>query len=500
MKYLLKHKITFIFITFILFTFVGLLFTFTNSDEYIATLEYSDKLVIKDTIIEFRDDNGNIIDNNNILKVKNITNKNGKTIVEFNSINSGNINVLVKCNFYENNQMNYTSKFYIFKVNKYNMIFTGDKITDLVSINIFHYAMIALIIVLSFYNYIFLKELLIKNKYSYKSILTCSVFLLTSVTGLSYILSMIYTFIFYDEISYKLISLITGNFMTIFVIFSLPLIFIFALLLCISNIILIKKEGFSKYNLLGIIFSVFMFVLFVIELILIIFSRWIYLNNLVLLIIYSIFSCLLMFFESLLFSTIICSFYVTKKEPDFNVDYIIILGCQIRSDGSLTPLLKGRVDRAIDFYNKQIKVNNKELIFVPSGGKGQNEIISEGKAIKKYLVQKDIPISQILVENKSTNTLENLSFSNKLIMNENKNANIIFSTNNYHLFRSGLIASENNLKFDGIGSKTKWYFWPNAFIREIVGIFLRQKISQIIIIILISILAGVSAFVYSSIL
>ena len=26
------------------------------------------------------------------------------------------------------------------------------------------------------------------------------------------------------------------------------------------------------------------------------------------------------------------------------------------------------------------------------------------------------------------------------------------------------------LKADGIGAKTKWYFWPNALIREFIGI------------------------------
>ena len=39
--------------------------------------------------------------------------------------------------------------------------------------------------------------------------------------------------------------------------------------------------------------------------------------------------------------------------PEFDIDYVIILGCKIGSDGSLTPLLKGRVDKAIEFSKMQ---------------------------------------------------------------------------------------------------------------------------------------------------
>ena len=34
-------------------------------------------------------------------------------------------------------------------------------------------------------------------------------------------------------------------------------------------------------------------------------------------------------------------------------DFVIILGCKIKDDGSLSPLLKNRVDKAIHFSKKQ---------------------------------------------------------------------------------------------------------------------------------------------------
>ena len=51
---------------------------------------------------------------------------------------------------------------------------------------------------------------------------------------------------------------------------------------------------------------------------------------------------------------------------------------------------------------------------------------------------------------------------------------MIFSTTNYHVFRSGILANDAGLHADGIGKKTKWYFWPNAQIREFVGLLVRS--------------------------
>ena len=111
----------------------------------------------------------------------------------------------------------------------------------------------------------------------------------------------------------------------------------------------------------------------------------------------------------------------------------------------------------------------KSITFVPSGGKGNDEIIAEGVAIKNYLVESGIDESCILVEDGSTSTLENLKYSNALITKENIDAKICFSTTNYHVFRSGVIANDCGIDCEGMGSKTKWYFYTNALIREFIA-------------------------------
>ena len=173
------------------------------------------------------------------------------------------------------------------------------------------------------------------------------------------------------------------------------------------------------------------------------------------------------YLECILVGMIIIAIKAVKRKIRLNKDYMIILGCQIQKDGSLTPLLKGRVDKALEFRNRQLQVTGKDLIFIPSGGKGDNEIISEAQAMKNYLVSQGIKEENILLENRAANTDENIMFSNRLI--RQKDASVAFSTTNYHVLRAGLIATEQGLKLEGIGSKTKAYFWINAFIREFIG-------------------------------
>ena len=273
----------------------------------------------------------------------------------------------------------------------------------------------------------------------------------------------------------------------------LPIFFITFILVTISNINLIRKEGKSLKNLLGLFLGIFICLLTILPdyiYKLLMQSQKINIYNLnsagpyIFNFLETIIYLIVAYLECILISTIIMAIKSIKKKAELNKDYIIILGCKIRKDGSLTPLLKGRVDRAIEFRNEQLKIAKKDLIFVPSGGKGNDEIISEAEAMKNYLIEQGIKEKNILLENKSKNTYENISFSNKLI--NNIEANICFSTTNYHVLRAGLIATEQGLKMDGIGSKTKSYFWINAFIREFIGTLYSERKKHILFFIVIT--------------
>lgn len=180
-------------------------------------------------------------------------------------------------------------------------------------------------------------------------------------------------------------------------------------------------------------------------------------------------------------------------------DYIIIHGAGL--DGTRpTPLLAGRIDKALELWNKQ----HQQGKFVASGGQGADEVVSEAQAMRDYLLEKGVPADAILMEDKSTTTWENLKNSIAVIRadhtsaasNDAANGNSSASdgtaasgdvtasdstgacgdfttavvSSDFHVFRCAEYAHNLGIKADGIGSHTKGWYWPTAFIREFIAI------------------------------
>ena len=178
--------------------------------------------------------------------------------------------------------------------------------------------------------------------------------------------------------------------------------------------------------------------------------------------------------ECILLGTIICGLRAAKHVPAPDRDYILILGCCFRKDGTLTPLLKARVDKALDFWRMQKEKTGKAAFIIPSGGQGRNESMPEAKAMSNYIAGTDIPSEYVLPEDQSVNTFQNMQFSKEIIDGKNpgsSSAKVCYVTTNYHVLRSGILANKVKLSAEGLGAKTKWWFWPNAFVRECAAFF-----------------------------
>lgn len=183
-------------------------------------------------------------------------------------------------------------------------------------------------------------------------------------------------------------------------------------------------------------------------------------------------------------------------------DYIIIHGAGL--DGPRpTPLLAGRIDKALELWKKQ----HQHGKFVVSGGQGADEIVSEAQAMRDYLLEKGVSADAILMEDKSTTTWENLRYSLAIInadratgVDATSSAAVASSgdvtttasdastsdasgtvasngdfttavvTSDFHVFRCAEYAHNLGIKADGIGSHTKGWYWPTAFIREFIAI------------------------------
>ncbi len=263
-----------------------------------------------------------------------------------------------------------------------------------------------------------------------------------------------------------------------YMLLSFPFIAAVSAALCVSNLALIRHEGKRFVNLLGIILS---FLLVGGELVLFLADRSVSGSEhsvKIHEIFVNIFAAGYLYFECMLVGIMIAHAITSRYEPEPDKDFLIVLGCALRKDGTPSPLLKDRLDRAIAFRNRQLADTGKDLIFVTSGGQGSDEVVSESTAMKRYLTENGIPEQRILEEDRSTNTFENMKFSREKIGDRASDAKIAFSTTNYHVFRSGLFARRVKMRAVGMGAKAKWYFWPNALVREFVGLLTEHRGKQ----------------------
>lgn len=265
-----------------------------------------------------------------------------------------------------------------------------------------------------------------------------------------------------------------------------PIMLMLAVLLAVSNIWLIRHEGFRPVNTLGIVFAVLWGIGTVFTLFPYLIPHYFYSEY------YSFIvrtlTYIICYFECMFIATVGASYLAAKYKPSLDRDYIIILGCAIRSDGTPTPLLKARVDSAADFELEQFEKTGKHAVFVPSGGQGADEVVSESESMANYLISRGVDPGQILREDRSVNTMENMQFSKEVIerdCGDIKDKKIAFATTNYHVFRGYILAKKNGFEAKGISAKTKQYFFPNAFLREFIGLLVDQKFKHLLYIVIV---------------
>lgn len=261
---------------------------------------------------------------------------------------------------------------------------------------------------------------------------------------------------------------------------------VFALLVFLywNSVVILKREKPSLANLLTLILALFLTVYYVLTFFLGATAPWyirVPLDFLSSLLLYFWFNLVLFFTASLLYQVYF---------PPLRQDFMIVLGAGLINGERVTPLLAQRIDRAIAFYRLQQQKTGHPLKFILSGGQGPDEKISEALAMKQYALSQGIPANAILLEERSTTTLENMRFSKALITKHGPaEAKVLFSSNNYHIFRAGIYAQQAGLTANGIGSHTAFYYLPNAFLREFAAIFLLHKTVHLVILALLSLIS-----------
>ena len=288
----------------------------------------------------------------------------------------------------------------------------------------------------------YVREKYKKQKYSYNIVLNLGLMIFVVINILRQIELLVHNFHSTNIVEFYNNSLESFSF---FASLTLPCIITLSIYCVITNIILIKKERFRVQNVLGIVFGIVLIFCVLSSQTVYKYTKHVFKDNSQLLVKRFVdisVNVVLSYFYCLILSTLYCNIKAARHKPKYDKDFVVILGARVRKDGTLTPLLQGRVDKALEFARNQKNEANKDIVFIPSGGKGADEVISEAEAIRNYLLDKGIDKQNIIIENKSSSTNENMRFSKKEIDKINNNGKIVFSTSNYHVFRSGVIATE----------------------------------------------------------
>lgn len=170
------------------------------------------------------------------------------------------------------------------------------------------------------------------------------------------------------------------------------------------------------------------------------------------------------------FYALIISSLSRKRKSHF----IVVLGAGIIED-KVTPLLQARLDKAI-----KIKKRNLDAVFIVSGGQGPDEMVSEAEAMRKYLLSQGVSNKDIIMEENSTNTKENLIYSYDIMKKYETNPFAIIVSNYFHILRAGFLSRQLKIDATVSGGASKTYFYPNTYVREFMALLVMFKKTHII--------------------
>jgi len=127
-----------------------------------------------------------------------------------------------------------------------------------------------------------------------------------------------------------------------------------------------------------------------------------------------------------------------NTRSDASADAAIVLGAAVWSSG-VSPVFRERINHGIDLYRTG-KV--RKLIF--TGGQGNAGEPTESSAARDYAIQSGVPAQDILIEEKSHTTYENILYAKQVADSEHIKRVLIVS-DPLHMKRAVLMAQDVGL-------------------------------------------------------
>lgn len=161
-------------------------------------------------------------------------------------------------------------------------------------------------------------------------------------------------------------------------------------------------------------------------------------------------------------TTLIFSSY--REVPPAHQEVLIILGAKVNGEAPAQPskALQERLDTAYLYLTE-----NEETIVIVTGGQGKDESEPEGVVMARYLENKGIDSARIIIEQRSTSTLENISMAMDLYDFDT----VIIVSNDYHIYRAKLMAYSLGLKeVYGLAAPSTTAVTFTSYLREILAL------------------------------
>lgn len=138
--------------------------------------------------------------------------------------------------------------------------------------------------------------------------------------------------------------------------------------------------------------------------------------------------------------------YDESKLVKTKYDYGLIPGAAVYSKGKPSPIFEARIRKAFELYRKGIIKN-----IILTGGKAPGEI-SESESAFNYLTNLGVPKKDIVVEDRSSTTTEQIKYLRKKIFSVNNNNTVLIISDGFHLSRIIQIAKFFKIKTIGVSS------------------------------------------------
>ena len=149
----------------------------------------------------------------------------------------------------------------------------------------------------------------------------------------------------------------------------------------------------------------------------------------------------------------------THLPPVRESDVIIVLGAQVKADGTPSVALERRLTAALNSYRE------KRQILIVCGAQGGDEPRAEGDVMREWLLAQGVPEADVVAETDSVNTRENLRYA-RAIMEERGLTQALVVTSDYHVARALALCRQEGIPATGKGSPSKPEYFLKNHLRE----------------------------------